>query len=131
MLNVRAFTPADYSLAFDWWRARKAPVIPPDHLPPNGFVVEACGQPICMSFLYKTDAKVACLEGLISAPTSDKTLRQQAIDLLVTASEACAEETGHSLAFIFVSEHPSLQSHLARNGYKPARSIVQLIKKLK
>lgn len=59
----------DFSLIEGWWKARGFPPADPDLLPPTGFIVTGDSVPICAGFLFKTDAKIAILNHVVSTPT--------------------------------------------------------------
>lgn len=63
------YKPEDFSLIEGWWKARGFPPANPEFLPPTGFIVTGDSVPICAGFLFKTDAKIAILNHVVSSPT--------------------------------------------------------------
>ena len=78
-MEVRKYNPSDYFTVASWWSKQKWPVIPSDHLPEHGFIVDG----IAAGFLYKTDSKFALLEFVIANPDTSKEDRSKALDLVI------------------------------------------------
>lgn len=65
------------------WAEWGEDAIPPSLLPKVGYVVPG----VCAGFLYQTDSGVALLEGLISAKSADKKMRNECLDAVI--NELC------------------------------------------
>ena len=112
MAPVRPYTPADYPLISSWWNARSFPPIPPQFLPPTGFIVgdHAAG------FLYSTDSGIAWMEWITTNPQSVKIDRDNALNSLIDALTVEAKRLGFSAVFTSVADS-GLISRYARHGF--------------
>lgn len=82
--EIFGYEPSDFSLIDGWWQAKKLPSPDPDLLPPHGFIVTANSVPVCAGFVFRTDAKIAILNHVISSPTHmDKEQRDACLGLLI------------------------------------------------
>jgi hypothetical protein len=117
MLTAEAFIPLKhYATLIQWCTARAWPAPDPRMLPPTGVVISARGKPIVSGFLFKTDAKIATISGILSDPDSDKQVRGDALDYLIMALADLGREAG----FILISggtNIPTLQARYKRLGF--------------
>lgn len=77
-----------------WWKDRGFPSPEIELLPPTGLVIVFGGKPICGGFLFKTDAKIAMINHLVSDPRVEGSLRSEATDYLLFALLSHARDEG-------------------------------------
>lgn len=59
-LIVRAYNPnTDYDIVRKWWMKRDNVFVRKEWLPNTGVVVDRAGEPICMTWMYITNSKMA------------------------------------------------------------------------
>ncbi len=73
-----------------WLRFYEMGPTDPSFLPATGFVVEG----LACCFLYRTDSKVALIEGIVGNPYAPKADASEAIDAVVQATIAEARAQG-------------------------------------
>jgi hypothetical protein len=101
-LRVRKFSAdRDYQLVASWWNAQPkwTMPIPISALSRFGLVTELDGQPICAAWLYSTDSSIAWLEFLVSDPNTDKTIRSEAVNVLIENLAQEAKDQGFTFLF--------------------------------
>lgn len=117
MLTAEPYKPLHHAPTVALWCViRKWPQPNPLLLPPTGVVISARGKPIVAGFLFKTDAKIATISGILSDPYSDKQVRGEALDYLILALADLGREAG----FILISggtNIPTLQARYKRLGF--------------
>lgn len=63
-----------------WYEKRGLPKMTPGAIPQIGFIVRG----IASVFVYLTDSSICIIEGLVSNPDTDKTVRRETIRALVS-----------------------------------------------
>lgn len=109
----------DYDTISKWWRAHGSYAPLPEHLPPNGIVVEKENQPVCAGFLYNTDAKICVIEFLVCDPSADKETRNEALDYLIKILRDMSVEMGYT-AIYNSTGIPKFISRLKKAGFVEA-----------
>ena len=97
----------DLPLINGWRLARKLEEVRADFLPPTGVMVTSDGVPLCVGFLYKTDARSAVVGNVVADPLSDKEVRVKALMLLYTTLFDFAKEDGF-LVIVCTTNIPAL-----------------------
>lgn len=123
-MYVRPYTFLDYPTVKEWADKRKFPLVPPEFLPPNGFIIDDC----CVCFVYRSETPIAWLEWVISNPDSD--VRDDALNLLIEA--ACDWAKGQGFKVLFTSvEHKGLIERYKSLGFiETDRSMTNLLRNL-
>jgi hypothetical protein len=87
----------DFPVLERFWEERNFPSPPPEFLPPTGLLVKYEDTIVCAGFLFKTDAKVACIGHLISNPSTPGVIRNSALNLLLVSLESIARKEGFGM----------------------------------
>ena len=102
-LNIRRLTDSDYNTLTKWWKSWPEWTPPTrDFLPENGkggLIVEKDNKSIVAGFIYLTNSKTALLEWIVSDPKYRESDREEAIELLISASENVCKELGYKYIF--------------------------------
>ena len=73
-LTARRLTEEDYSTIVEWWKSwPEWEPLSQEMLPENGtggIIIEKEGEPIVAGFLYGTNSKIACTNGIFNTPTA-------------------------------------------------------------
>lgn len=98
-LNVALYYPSrHFKMIESWWESKNFPAPNPKFLPPTGYLIECENLPICAGFLFKTDAKIAIINHVVSTSVPmDKEIRSEALDLLIKTLIQKAERDGFLL----------------------------------
>jgi hypothetical protein len=133
-LNIRRLKSSDWDTIDKWWKAWEGWDNPgKDFLPENGtggFMVENGKQPILAGFLYTTNSKVIWLDWIISNPDYRKKNRQEAIELLINASENVCKAMGYKYVFSIGRNNNLIKTHKELGWFvdeKPSHEIFKLI----
>lgn len=102
----------DYETLARWWEAHQWPVVPKEHLPKRGFMVNET----VAAFLYQTDSAIAWMEWIISDPASDSLVRDVALDLLIEHISKEARDLGFQIV-LTLTDKPRLKNRLERLGF--------------
>lgn len=85
MLNIVKFElDKHYLIISNWYFVRNLPIAPTTFLPPTGLLVYNESVPVCSAFLVKSDANAAIISNIVSNPDTDKFIRSEALDMLLT-----------------------------------------------
>jgi len=115
-VRIERFSPeAHYGIISEWWEAHKWPVIPLPALPQIGMVV-IHDKPVCAGWLYKTDSTIGWMEWLISDRRAEKSVRGEAIDLLIDSLLERAKQEGMGIVFTSIRV-PKLIKRLEHHGF--------------
>ena len=114
-LKLRPYSPKDYDMVSEWWRAWGWPVIPPESLPEYGVVVESDGQPVCAAWVYRTDTNICLLEWFISDRRASKAKRKGSVELLIEGGKQLGRALGYTKVFSNV-RNQSLIKKLENSG---------------
>jgi GNAT superfamily N-acetyltransferase len=120
LMRAYPIRPEDYPLLCSWWKVHGWPEIPPDHLPPTGFLVRTEeGEPAAAGFIYFTGTAFAIFEWAVVNPECrDRKLRTKALDTLLDHARGLARRTG--VKTLFTSAHSRNYpwiSRLERNSF--------------
>ncbi len=133
-LNIRKLKDTDYNTLFEWWSTWKDWTPPSrEFLPENGtggFIVEKNNKPIVAGFIYYTNSKAALLEWIVSDPSYRDSDREDAIELLINASENVCKTMGYKYVFTIGRNKKLIDTHkkLKWNvDEKPSHEIVKII----
>lgn len=118
MIKIRPFeTERDYEMLCEWWN--KWPdwvAIPIEALPELGYIAMNDTTPVVAGFLYQTDSCIAWLEYIIGNPEADKTVRHDALGLLIEAAVLEATKLNYKSVFTSV-KHPKLEHCLRQHNF--------------
>lgn len=129
-MTIRPYREADHTDLCAWWTAHKWAPLPPELLPPTGFLVETDQMKLAAGFLYKTDGGWALLEFIVSNPLSDKMERSEALDVLIPALIFEAQKAGMKALFT-TSDHPSLIERYKKHGLSVSDTgVTHLVRRL-
>jgi len=104
MVEARKFDlSSDYDILFKWWRAHGSFPPKPEHLSPNGIVVEVDGIPVAAGFLYRTDSKICVFEFVVSDPEASKVNRHNALKTLIKIIQEVAKDLGYTLIYTSIN----------------------------
>jgi hypothetical protein len=100
-MKIKVFTSEDYDTVMGWFKEWDWPTIPPESLPPGGFVMfdETHPEGVCAAWVYFTDSNLAWLEWVVSNKKADKMTRKQGLDELVKACVDYAKMRGAKAVF--------------------------------
>src|SRR5438309_6025945 len=76
--RARLFETSDFPELDRWLEARGMPISRPSLMPKHGVIVEG----IAAGFIYLTDGGIAILDYFVSNPKSDKSERDQSLDVI-------------------------------------------------
>jgi len=114
-MKLRKLTDQDWDTLCEWWDAWPKWVNPPkSFLPDNGkggFMVEKNNKPICAGFIYLTNSDAVLLEWIVSDPEYREDDRKQALELLITGSEAACKEIGKKHMFSIGRNKHLIETH--------------------
>lgn len=83
-IQITPYQEKNYDLLSSWFWAKHRPAPEPEFLPPVGFLAWVESTPICAAFLFKTDAKIAIINHVISNPEPfDTKYRDMALETLL------------------------------------------------
>lgn len=108
-LKLRLYSPDDYPMVSDWWRAWRWDVLPQGYLPKLGVIASDENNDICAAWLYRTDSDFALVEWFISNPKAKKN-RKEAIALAAGFLCDAAKEQGFKAVIVMVKNQ-----HLIKN----------------
>lgn len=78
--------------------SRGNPVPDSQFLPPTGIIITYSERPVCAGFLFKTDARIAIINHVVSNPAKiDPGKRSSAIDLLISTLVHAAYSSGFKM----------------------------------
>lgn len=103
----------DYEIIAAWGRDRGFPIIPPDHFPEFGIIVEN----YCVGFLYRTDSKIAWLEWVISNPNTDKVNRSNALDEMIRSLLKEAQDQGFKTVLSSCQSSSLIRRYTDNHGF--------------
>jgi len=87
----------DYPELKSWWEKRNFPAANPQFMPPTGVIVRKGELNICAGFLFKSDANAAIIGNLVSNPDVPKSLRSEALDMLIHVLSEIARAQGFGM----------------------------------
>lgn len=131
-LSIRAVEDADRATLESWWRGHGIDPLPPEALPPNGFLAECDGLPLAAAWLYTTDSCIAWLEWFVRNPQATREQMDGALETLIDEACARARELGFELVFC-AARHDSLLRKLVATGFTAweNKSMSLLLRKLR
>ena len=106
----------DYLVFANWWSDWQFPIIPPDHLPETGIIVEDDDFKSCAGWLYKMDAKICMVEWIISNIAAPKKARGAALHILIESLLTAAKENGFKTVFSSIKT-PKLIQRFEQCGF--------------
>lgn len=112
---MRRFEPADIDEVNGWCAARGLDPLDPAALPPVGFVEPG----LAAGWLYRTDADLALVEGLVTNPTVPLRQRSRAVDAVTRALLDEAKAFGVRRVVAFCRE-PGVARRAVRLGFAQA-----------
>lgn len=115
-MNLRLYTPADYSLVCEWWRRWKWDCLPESSLPDIGVIVDVDGVDTCAAWLVETNCDLAMIEWFISNPAARKN-RREALSLAVHFLMDIAKSKGFA-AVVSTVRNPHLIRSLESMGFE-------------
>lgn len=115
-MEWRFYTPEDHALVAGWWRDWDWPVMPPESLPPTGFIISNDGYDVCAAWLYRTDSNIGWLEWYITNKAAPKAAKAGAIEYLIEAASILAKSAGMGVLFSGVN-HRNLIKKLESSGF--------------
>jgi len=74
-------------------------------------MVEKEGKPICAGFIYLTNSDAVLLEWIVSDPEYRENDRKDALELLITGSEAACKEIGKKHMFTIGRNRHLIDTH--------------------
>ncbi len=121
-LNFLPLVDQDYEILCTFWNAWAFSIPPKNCLPNNGLggikIIDANGTIVCAGFLYETNSGIAWLEFIISNPSvRDRTVRNDALILLISLLTIEAEEKGFSAVFASITSKSLIEKY-EQVGYK-------------
>jgi hypothetical protein len=99
-----------------WASARGLGLPDPQYYPECGMLIVHDGRRICSGFLFRTDAKFAFIGGVMSDPTTDPVVRDQALDCLLTGLLELSRQCGFKLVTAS-SNNSKLQARYEKHGF--------------
>jgi hypothetical protein len=118
----RYVTERHYDAFCKWMRFYEIDPIEPGYLPSTGFVIEG----LACCFLYRTDSKLALIEGLVGNPYAPKAESSRALDLVVEATIAEARQQGFGVLQGYTSFDAVVQ-RAVRHGFGVDGSTFRLV----
>lgn len=116
-MEWRFYQPEDHALVAQWWKAWEWPVMPPESLPPIGFIISNEGHDVCAAWLYRTDSNIGWLEWYITNKSAPKSAKTGAIEYLIEIASETALQIGLGVLFSGVN-HKNLIRKLESSGFK-------------
>ncbi len=116
MFEVRNYILEDYDTLSKWWAQWCWDAVPQAFLPETGLIVMCNKTPICAAFIYRTDTPIYWVENYISNKEASKTIRSEALDLLILS---CIEKAKNMGALVAMSsiKHNGLARRLGKSGF--------------
>lgn len=124
-MEIRKFKESDYEMLKSWYLKRGLTPLSLDMLPSVGFIVED----IAASFMYIADGKLALLEGSISNPSIDKSIRTEALSAIFKCLLAEAKEMGLKRAYS-TTRLPVIAEYAKTLGFVVKPGSITLVKTL-
>lgn len=132
-LTFRPLQDQDYETICDWWKWWRWQPVGKESLPDNGtggFMVKHGQVEVCAGFLYTTNSNLCKIEWIISNyEVKDKTIRQEALELLIDALCKKAKHLGFKAAFTYLLNE-NLIKKFERSGFVKSTKPIEMIKKL-
>lgn len=122
---IRLIERTDYFDLVSWYSGHNLPAPSPESLSPTGFILPnmvAC-------FLYETPSSICFIEGLVSSPTLDKALKDQAVIDLIEHVTAWARHRGYKQIYGF-SQHDKIANRFQSLGYSLQPGFIGFSKEL-
>lgn len=116
MLEVRNYTLEDYEALSQWWAQWGWDAIPQAFLPETGLVVTCNLMPVCAAFIYRTDTPIYWIENYISNKDAPKSIRSEALELLILSCIDKAKTMGALIAMSSI-KHNGLGRRLEKSGF--------------
>jgi hypothetical protein len=107
-VTVTPYESSYYEFLCSWLAARNIDIWSNEYLPNVGYITVDDTLPIAMGFLRMIEGNAGMIDALISNPESNPTLRNQAIDLVVTQLITKAKELKLSGLISFSSDENTL-----------------------
>lgn len=107
----------DYPLLKSWWDERKFPAPPLKFLPRTGIIVSINGVQMAAGFLFKTDANIAVIGGIVSDPKAPKAECGEAVDFVIYALGMLAKEFGFEMVSM-ATNLPKLMGRAELQGFQ-------------
>jgi len=111
--DVIPFDPERHGAMIQAWAGERGLAVPLDHLPRGGRIVED----LAVGFMYRTDSKVAILEGLVANPEASAQYRDVAIDRIIGALFDMVRADGYDLVWAWTA-HPAVVERCLKLGFK-------------
>ena len=96
-----------------WCRSRKLPITMLQLLPTHGVIVPD----VAVAFLYRTDSKIAYVDGFVSNPEATVVSRTEAFDAITIALEVLARRLGFSHLWVFTRRN-GVVALAGRHGFE-------------
>lgn len=128
-MEVRPYTPADYSTLSKWWTDHSWPLVPEDHLPSTGFIASKDSTPIAAGFIYVTNSCFALMDWLVSDKHSSVEDRDSALDAVLQATFDFSKSNNIKSIYTTTS-HKRLISRYESHGFVFAEQLSALTKRI-
>jgi hypothetical protein len=91
----------DFHLVNEWWSKRMDKDFPETLLPPDGFIVERDGEPVCAGWVYLScGIGVAFVEWIVSRPGEPMPAMREAFGCLIDFMKAYLRESDYGCMWI-------------------------------
>ena len=132
-LDFRLLNEEDYEIICEWWRWWRWTPVERELLPNNGtggFMVHSNNVDICAGFLYTTNSNLCHVEWIVSNyEIKDKTLRKEAIEMLINTLLTFGKSLGFKIAFTYLL-NKNLEKKFENCGFIHSSKPIEMIKKL-
>ncbi len=115
-LDVVPFDPNRHGRMIQSWAGERGLAVPLDQLPNGGRIVED----VAVGFMYRTDSKVAILEGLVANPEAPDQLRDVAVDRIIGALFDMVRADGYERVWAWTAQ-PAVVERCRRLGFDEGR----------
>lgn len=117
MKTIRYRTMEIYIKVCEWWKAHNFPILPPDFLPFEGYIISKDDIELYAVFLYVTDSSVCWLTFPVSNPEATHEQKEGAMEQLFKDVAEDAKKEGFKFMFT-TSPLPQVQKALLGAGFQ-------------
>jgi len=114
-MEIRNYLPEQASMLNEWFAYYSWPKMPERAVGKNAFLVYYDNEPVAFSFFGASDTCVAYLGFTVANPASDRKVRDEALDALLTHVMNEAERQGYT-HFMYFSDNEPMVRRMERLG---------------